>query len=51
MEFNPNTRGRCWMVTIHIANMLKAGLTKEEYENSKTVAQKFDFSRSFMTNN
>ena len=35
MPFAPNTRSRSWMVTIQVANMENAGLTKEEYENAE----------------
>lgn len=38
MAFASNTRSRGWMVTIHIANMVNAGLTKEEYENPELLA-------------
>lgn len=41
MAFSPNTRGRCWVGTIHIANMENAGLKKEEYENPEYLADKF----------
>lgn len=41
LAFSPNTRGRCWMGTIHIANMVKAGLTKEQYENPEYLADFF----------
>lgn len=38
MPFAPNTRSRGWMVTVQIANMENAGLTKEEYENAELLA-------------
>ena len=38
MAFSPNTRGRCWIGTVQIANMEKAGLTKEQYENPEFLA-------------
>ena len=38
MPFAPNTRSRSWMVTIQVANMENAGLTKEEYENAELLA-------------
>lgn len=41
LAFSPNTRGRCWMGTIHIENMIKAGLTKEQYENPEYMADFF----------
>ncbi|MDD6072383.1 MAG: hypothetical protein PUC12_16465 [Clostridiales bacterium] len=41
MSFSPSTRGRCWVGTIHIMNMEKAGLTKEQYENPEMLAQHF----------
>lgn len=41
MGFSPNTKGRSWVGTIHIANMEKAGLTKEEYENPEYLAEHF----------
>ncbi|MFR1945289.1 MAG: hypothetical protein ACLS20_08495 [Faecalimonas umbilicata] len=28
MGFSPKTRGRCWVGTIHVTNMEKAGLEK-----------------------
>lgn len=41
MSFSLNTRGRCWLGTIHIVNMEKAGLTKEDYENPEYLAEHF----------
>lgn len=41
MAFSPKTRGRCWVGTIHINNMEKAGLSKEEYENPEKLADYF----------
>lgn len=41
LAFSPDTRGRCWVGTIHIANMVKAGLTKEQYENPKYLMDFF----------
>lgn len=41
LAFSPNTRGRCWVGTIHITNMEKAGLKKEEYENPEYLADRF----------
>ena len=38
MPFAPNTRSRSWMVTIQVANMENARLTKEEYENAELLA-------------
>ena len=40
-NFSTKTRGRCWVATIHIANMQKAGLTKEQYENPEFLANFF----------
>lgn len=41
MSFSPSSKNRCWLVTIHVTNMEKAGLTKEEYENPEKVADVF----------
>lgn len=41
MGFSPDTRGRAWVGTIHITNMEKAGLKKEEYELPEYVADYF----------
>ncbi|RKI41205.1 hypothetical protein D7V96_10490 [bacterium D16-59] len=41
MAFSPDIRDRSWVCTIHIANMEKAGLKKEEYENPEFVADYF----------
>ena len=41
MAFSPHIRGRCWVGTIQIANMEKAGLTKEQYEDVEYVADYF----------
>lgn len=38
MAFATNTRARAWLVTIQVANMIKAGLKKEEYENRELLA-------------
>ncbi len=38
MAFSPKLRHRCWMVTIHIANMEKMGLTEEQYKNPELLA-------------
>lgn len=38
-KFSPSTKGRSWMVTVQIANMEKAGLTKEEYEKPENLAK------------
>ena len=40
-NFSTKTRGRCWVGTIHIANMQNAGLTKEEYEKPEFLAKFF----------
>ncbi|MVX67018.1 hypothetical protein GKZ28_25535 [Clostridium chromiireducens] len=34
-------KGRAWLATIHITNMEKAGLTKEEYESPEKLADYF----------
>lgn len=41
MSFSLNTRGRSWIATIHVANMQKAGLKKEQYENPQYLADFF----------
>ena len=41
MGFSPTTRGRAWMGTIHIENMKKAGLKKEQYEDPEFLADFF----------
>ncbi len=41
MAFDLTTRGRCWVGTIHINNMIKAGLTKEQYENPEFLGNFF----------
>ena len=38
MGFAPNIRGRSWIITVQIENMIKAGLTKKEYENPEHLA-------------
>jgi len=38
MAFSTKTKGRCWMVTVQVANMEKAGLTKEQYEDPDYLA-------------
>lgn len=38
MAFSAKTKGRCWMVTVQVANMEKSGLTKEQYENPEYLA-------------
>lgn len=38
MAFSTKTKGRCWMVTVQVANMKKLGLTKEQYENPEYLA-------------
>lgn len=40
-NFSSKTRARAWVVTVQIANMEKAGLTKEEYENPEYLAEVF----------
>lgn len=41
MAFSPSIRGRCWVGTVHTTNMVKAGLSKEEYENPEYLADYF----------
>lgn len=41
MSFKGSTTNRCWMVTLQIGNMEKAGLTKEQYENPEFLADFF----------
>lgn len=38
-RFSKNFKGRAWMGTVHITNMEKAGLKKEEYENPEYLAK------------
>lgn len=38
-RFTLNTKGRAWLGTVQIANMEKAGLSKEEYESPEKLAQ------------
>lgn len=40
-RFSPNTKGRAWLATIHIANMENAGLEKDAYENPEDIADFF----------
>lgn len=40
-NFSSKTRARAWVVTVQIANMEKAGLIKEEYENPEYLAEVF----------
>ena len=49
MPFAPNTRSRSWMVTIQVANMENAGLTKEEYENAELLANFMKFIHIWLT--
>lgn len=37
-SFSTNTKSRSWFVTVHIANMEKTGLIKEDYENPEKLA-------------
>lgn len=39
--FSEKTRGRCWIGTIHVKNMEKAGLEKKQYESPEYVAEHF----------
>ena len=41
MGFSPKTRGRCWVGTIHVTNMEKAGLEKKQYECPEYLAEYF----------
>ncbi|MBP1561759.1 MAG: hypothetical protein J6C96_11060 [Oscillospiraceae bacterium] len=41
MSFYASTKNRSWVATIHITNMINAGLTKEEYENPEYLAEFF----------
>ena len=41
MSFSPKMRGRCWIGTVHVSNMEKAGLTKEQYQIPEYLAQYF----------
>lgn len=41
MAFSPNTRSRCWVVVVHIQNMINVGLTKEQYEQPEFLAMHF----------
>lgn len=38
-KFSTQTKARSWVVTVQVANMEKAGLTKEEYENPEYLAE------------
>lgn len=38
-KFSKNTKGRAWIGTVQIANMKKAGLSKEQYENPELLAE------------
>lgn len=40
-HFSPDTKSRGWIATIQVANMEKAGLSKEQYEDPKTVGDYF----------
>lgn len=40
-NFSSKTRARAWVVTVQVANMEKAGLTQEEYENPEYLAEVF----------
>lgn len=41
MAFSPTTRSRCWVVVVHIQNMINVGLTKEQYEQPEFLALHF----------
>ncbi|MEL7606056.1 MAG: hypothetical protein AAGU39_08380 [Sedimentibacter saalensis] len=45
-KFSKNTKGRAWIGTVQIANMEKAGLSKEEYENPELLAEFLSYSWS-----
>ena len=38
---NTCIKSRCWVATIHIANMKKSGLSENEYMNPETLAKHF----------
>jgi len=39
MAFSNQTQGRSWMVTVQVKNMIKAGLTEEQYKNPEVLAE------------
>ena len=41
MEFSKTTTARSWMVTVQIKNMIKSGLTEEQYKNPEILADCF----------
>ena len=41
MAFSKDTTGRSWMVTVQIKNMIKAGLSEEQYKNPEIMADCF----------
>ena len=41
MSFSTNLTCRAWFVTIHEKNMIKAGLTEEQYKDPRIVAETF----------
>lgn len=41
LAFSPTTRARGWIGTVHTTNMVKAGLSKEEYEKPENLADYF----------
>lgn len=38
-NFSTNVRGRCWIATVHIANMQNAGWKEEDYKNPEKLAE------------
>lgn len=38
MAFSTKLKHRCWMITVHIANMENMNLTKEQYKDPKVLA-------------
>ena len=39
MAFKPDTKSRCWMVVVHIANILKLGVPKEKIDDYEFIAE------------
>lgn len=40
-SFSIKTKSRCWVITIHTANMLASGLTEEDLKNYQKIADHF----------
>ena len=38
-NFSTSVRGRCWIATVHIANMQNAGWKEEDYKNPEKLAE------------